>query len=323
LIAVVGGGLGSPPFRLAPLRIGGHVARAPHAVGTEAEALERPLEAAALLRVARVGLPPHLFPAVEERAGLLGRPAERVEHVGATTVHRIAQMREREVGSVAGIGQILLRPLHLLASGGFGSGIGRPFTPLASRRAPGADGILLWLLATTGLRRASVTRLSGLLARLGSGFCSGLPTGLVLIGGLLGLARVFALPLALGIGLGIGLGLPVMAAVAILICWCVCHHQSVSGEDPQSITAQSTPETVIFGPNLIAIGNNELETIKEESEVASATTSFQTYSQITTEMNGRVFSFKESTGEMQAPAETETIVTTEESGSKEEYQQLP
>jgi hypothetical protein len=129
--------------------------------------------------------------------------------------------------------------------------------------------------------------------------------------------------LALGIGLGIGLGLPVMAAVAILICWCVCHHQSVSGEDPQSITAQSTPETVIFGPNLIAIGNNELETIKEESEVASATTSFQTYSQITTEMNGRVFSFKESTGEMQAPAETETIVTTEESGSKEEYQQLP
>jgi hypothetical protein len=102
-------------------------------------------------------------------------------------------MGEREVGRVACIGLILLRPLHLFAGRRFGGVVSPALIAITPRRTAGTDGILLRLLvAATGLRRTGIARLSELSSRwvawFVTGFFSGLPTRLCLVGGHLRLA---------------------------------------------------------------------------------------------------------------------------------------
>lgn len=173
MVAVVGRRPTPPPFRLSSLGIRGHVAGTSHAVGPQAEALERAFEPSLGGSIARVGLPPHRLPAVEERPGLLRRPAERVEHVTVPTVHGVAEMRERQIGRITGMVQILVRPLHLFARSRFIAPLWLR-CPITAPLAAGADSVarrhlLPARLGSTGLSRLAglASNLSGSVARLG------------------------------------------------------------------------------------------------------------------------------------------------------------
>jgi hypothetical protein len=105
--AVVAWGPTAASLRLAALHVGGNVAGTLHARGPETEATEYPLELPALLKIGAFRLPPHRLPTVEKRTGLVTSPAKFVENIGATRLHRGAQVFEGEVGRVAGVLKLL------------------------------------------------------------------------------------------------------------------------------------------------------------------------------------------------------------------------
>jgi len=70
-------------LHLASLRVGGNVAGTLYTRGSQTEAAEHPLKFTSLLWIGAFGLPTHRFPAIEERASLVTRPAEFIENISS------------------------------------------------------------------------------------------------------------------------------------------------------------------------------------------------------------------------------------------------
>jgi hypothetical protein len=113
LLAIFIGRATATPLRLATLHISRYVTRRADATGPQTEAANRPCELASLPGVVAIGLPAQCLPAVEERLGLFAGPAQRVEHVSLSSRDGVTKVLNGEVCGVAGVGKILVAPLHL------------------------------------------------------------------------------------------------------------------------------------------------------------------------------------------------------------------
>jgi len=116
LLAVVARGATAAILGLSAAHVGRHFPRAPHTGRSQTEAADSPLELGPLAGIIAAGQPLHRPPAVKECPGLLLRPAEVVEDVSAALVERVFKMFERQIGGVAGVGDILLAPFHWSAA---------------------------------------------------------------------------------------------------------------------------------------------------------------------------------------------------------------
>jgi hypothetical protein len=130
----------TPSLGLAPLRIGGHISGTRHAPRSQPQALERSFEFTPLPRIITLGHLPQRLPPLQKLLGLLGSPPERVEHVGTAGREAVTEVRQRQIGRIAGMREILIRPL----------------------RFPRTDGAVGWKTTLGPTERSSRRRTSGI-----------------------------------------------------------------------------------------------------------------------------------------------------------------
>jgi hypothetical protein len=83
-----------------------------NAGGPQPEAPQHSFEITSLFGIGAFSLPTHRLPAIEKCLCLVAGPAEFIENLVPSCIHRSPKMFDGEVGRVAGVFQILRSPLR-------------------------------------------------------------------------------------------------------------------------------------------------------------------------------------------------------------------